>query len=206
MRVNAEQRKKQILLCAKRLFSQKGYYETQISDIISEAGIARGTVYQYFEHKNDIFITLLEMFFKEWETFVAMDQAAIDLTAITPGDYLRFRIRKTLQFFHNDLELCNIVLRAGLGLRNDFDTMIHGFEKRIIAIIVDDLKLGIRYRRIREDLDLELAANVIAGALFRISYHYFVVNRRSKKSADIEAIADEMVAILKPGLFRTPQK
>lgn len=204
--MNAEERKKQILLCAKKLFSQKGYYETQIADIIDEAGIARGTVYQYFGHKNDIFITLLESFFEDWEKFVALEKNQMDLSAITPGEYLRFRIKKTLEFFHNDNDLCSIVLRGGLGLRHDFDAMIYRFEKRIIAIIIDDLKLGIQYRRIRENLDLELAANLIVGALFRISYHYFVTNRRGKKAADIDGIAGEIVSILKPGLFRSPEK
>ncbi len=58
--MDSEQRKKQILECAKKLFAKKGYYQTQISDIQHEAGVARGTIYQYFKNKDDIFKTLLE--------------------------------------------------------------------------------------------------------------------------------------------------
>jgi AcrR family transcriptional regulator len=59
-RMDADQRKRQILECAKKLFAQKGYYQTQISDIQQAAGVARGTIYQYFKNKDDIFMTILE--------------------------------------------------------------------------------------------------------------------------------------------------
>ena len=58
-KMDSEQRKKQILQCAKKLFAAKGYYQTQISDIQNAAGVARGTIYQYFKNKDDIFLTLL---------------------------------------------------------------------------------------------------------------------------------------------------
>ncbi len=52
--MKAVERKQLILDRAKHLFSLKGYYNTQISDIVDDAKIARGTVYQYFRNKKEI--------------------------------------------------------------------------------------------------------------------------------------------------------
>ncbi|MDI6796941.1 MAG: TetR/AcrR family transcriptional regulator, partial [Desulfatibacillaceae bacterium] len=87
-----EKRRQQILECAKKLFSINGYYSTQISDIIREADIARGTVYQYFSNKDDIFITLLEDYYQKWQAMMTSWAERVPLATISPREYLRERI------------------------------------------------------------------------------------------------------------------
>ncbi len=199
--MNAEERKKHILRCAKKLFSRHGFYETQISDIITEADIARGTVYQYFKHKEDIFTTLLEEFYTAWERLIASASENVDLDAVSPEAYLRTRIRTTLLFFAGDNEMCNIVLRMGVGIHKSFDAVIKRFEKKIAGVIIDDLVIGQNYKTVRADIDRELFANIIVGALFRVSYYYFVQHKSHKDSRDIDAITDRIVGFISPGLF-----
>ena len=68
-----EIRKNQILECAQQLFSEKGYYETQVADIVKLAHIAKGTIYQYFKSKEELFATLLEKFMDEWEQEISLN-------------------------------------------------------------------------------------------------------------------------------------
>lgn len=42
------------------MFARKGFYKTRISEIAKEAKVADGTVYIYFENKDDILISLFE--------------------------------------------------------------------------------------------------------------------------------------------------
>jgi AcrR family transcriptional regulator len=202
--MNAEDRKKHILNCAKKLFSQHGYYKTQISDIINDAGIARGTVYQYFTSKDDIFVTLIENFYHDWEQSIALNLGNLDLKSISPKSYISHRIKNTLAFLEADRDLCNIVLRMGIGLHRDFDALMQRFEKKIINLITGDLELGIQFGSVRKDLNMELTANIMAGALFRVSYHYFV----QKKSApnDLDTITSEILDIFLPGIFVSKKK
>ncbi len=51
----AERRRNQILEASARLFAEKGYHATGISDIAEELGIGHGTFYRYFRNKQDIF-------------------------------------------------------------------------------------------------------------------------------------------------------
>ena len=48
----------QIIEAAVRVFARRGYYNSRVSDIAREAGIAAGTIYLYFKTKDDILVTL----------------------------------------------------------------------------------------------------------------------------------------------------
>lgn len=49
------ERKQQLLEAAERLFTEKGYGATRISDICADAGVAKGLFYWYFPTKESLF-------------------------------------------------------------------------------------------------------------------------------------------------------
>ena len=55
-KVELNKKKKQdaLLNTAYHLFTEKGFQKTSISDIVNEAGVAKGTFYLYFKDKLDI--------------------------------------------------------------------------------------------------------------------------------------------------------
>ena len=53
-------RRTDIFKAAIKIFAQKGFHETKISDIAKEAKVADGTIYLYFENKNDLLIKCFE--------------------------------------------------------------------------------------------------------------------------------------------------
>jgi AcrR family transcriptional regulator len=50
-----EERRIQILESSRKLFSEKGYYETYVEDVIREAHVGKGTFYRHFENKEELF-------------------------------------------------------------------------------------------------------------------------------------------------------
>lgn len=50
-----EERRGQILDAALTVFSQKGYHATNVSDVAAQAGVSQGTIYWYFESKEELF-------------------------------------------------------------------------------------------------------------------------------------------------------
>lgn len=199
--MKADERKKLILEHAKRLFSRKGYYNTQISDIVNEAKIARGTVYQYFKNKDDLFITLIRDFYNDWEKKVSFEMNKINLAEISPQDYFYFRVKNTLEFLADDPDLCNIVLRMGIGLSGELESTIKRFEKKIHNLIISDLELGIRNNHVRKDLHVEMASNLITGALLKTALYDFGLKKRKKDREEIEQLAREILNIFAPAIF-----
>ena len=53
-------RRKHIMSVAARVFAEKGYYATTIADLAQAAGIAKGTIYWYFNNKRAIMISILD--------------------------------------------------------------------------------------------------------------------------------------------------
>jgi len=53
-----EQREAQILDAAARVFARKGYQRATTKEIASEAGVAEGTIYNYFDSKRDLLIAM----------------------------------------------------------------------------------------------------------------------------------------------------
>src|SRR5262245_35878494 len=57
--MRSEERARQILGCAKRVFAQRGFHAANISHICEAAGIGRGTLYQYFKNKRSVLTAIL---------------------------------------------------------------------------------------------------------------------------------------------------
>ncbi len=53
-------RRNQILEAAARVFAQKGFHSTTIKEVAKEAGIADGTIYNYFENKTALLLGIFE--------------------------------------------------------------------------------------------------------------------------------------------------
>ena len=50
-----------IIQAAIKIFAQKGFFNTKVAEIAREANVADGTIYLYFQNKDDILIRLFEV-------------------------------------------------------------------------------------------------------------------------------------------------
>ena len=53
-------RRQEILDAARRLFLEKGFFDTRMEEIAEGAQLATGTLYLYFQNKGEIYATLCE--------------------------------------------------------------------------------------------------------------------------------------------------
>ena len=60
-----QEKQERILAAAKREFTQVRFSDASINQIVREAGIPRGSFYQYFEDKKDIFLYFLRDYRRE---------------------------------------------------------------------------------------------------------------------------------------------
>lgn len=69
-----EERRKQILEAALAVFSQKGFHVTNVSDVAAQAGVSQGTIYWYFESKEELFRAAMLSVFADFgqEAFAAL--------------------------------------------------------------------------------------------------------------------------------------
>jgi AcrR family transcriptional regulator len=61
-----ESRRMDLIQAARILFEQQGYVMPSVTDIVSQADLAKGTFYLYFETKEELFLEMLELGFMQW--------------------------------------------------------------------------------------------------------------------------------------------
>jgi AcrR family transcriptional regulator len=54
-----QERRQQILSAALTVFGQKGFHSSNVSDVAAQAGVSQGTIYWYFESKDELLQALL---------------------------------------------------------------------------------------------------------------------------------------------------
>jgi AcrR family transcriptional regulator len=71
-----QERRHQILSAALTVFIQKGFHATNVSDVAAQAGVSQGTIYWYFDSKEELFNAALLSFFEDFsqEAFGTLEQ------------------------------------------------------------------------------------------------------------------------------------
>ena len=69
--IDKKAKKEEILKAAIKVFAQKGVTNTKMVDIAETAGIGKGTIYEYFESKDDIFAEAFHHFMEELNAVMA---------------------------------------------------------------------------------------------------------------------------------------
>lgn len=80
----ADQRRRQLLKAAHRLFSDKGYRETSTEEIARKAGLTKGAVYFHFKNKEEILFEIIRMISGTYRDVVG----AAKPPELTPGRML----------------------------------------------------------------------------------------------------------------------
>ncbi len=89
-----EERRGQILEAALAVFSQKGFNAANVSDVAARAGVSQGTIYWYFDSKEELLTAAILSFFEDFgqESFLALEGCT------TTADRLRALARSMAGF------------------------------------------------------------------------------------------------------------
>ena len=110
-RMKDETKRQSIIQSAKMLFSQKGFYNTSISDIVHETGFPVGTIYTYFKSKDGIVQTIVEEGWTEWYQRLALTVSS----KISAEKKFQMVIDESLPELFRDIDLVNILLSEAIA-------------------------------------------------------------------------------------------
>jgi TetR/AcrR family fatty acid metabolism transcriptional regulator len=176
----------QIIDAAVRVFARKGYWNSRVSDIAREAGIAAGTIYLYFETKEDILIML---FRDKMARFVAAVWQAI---AGEPDAVAKLRRLITMHFeiLERQPELAEVVqveLRQGQKFfRGPATQEIASY----FALIASVLEEGVASGQFRGDLPVKVAAKMLFGAMDQMATSWVLGKRGYRLGGAAPTVAD----------------
>jgi len=177
----------QIIEAAVRVFARKGYYNSRVSDIAREAGIAAGTIYLYFKTKDDILVTL---FRDKMTEFVDAMRKAI---ATEPDAASKVRRLVSLHFrlLEEDPNLAE-VLQVELRQGQKFFRGASGQEiAAYFALIGSVLEEGVAEGRFRLNGSVKVATKMLFGAMDQMATSW-VLGKRGYRLVDTAGAVAEI--------------
>jgi len=130
------ERRAQILRAAVKLFSDKGYYTTTISQIAREAGVSTGLIYQYFGDKDDVLLLSLKMVLERYEKEIPPRLEGVE----HPVERLCMALWAYCSIVDGLREATVLAYRSTKSLRADRRTLVKQDELRTNRLLQDCLR------------------------------------------------------------------
>lgn len=165
--VDRDQKKTDIALAALPVFS-RGFENASIEQIAKAAGIGKGTVYEYFDSKKEIFQTAVELWIEQANSTIRKNVTSIDkpdaamrkfvetaMSIFDPGNDETLGIFNTIQqqiisedgIYHHNREKISRLATGGMSIISD--------------IILDGIAKGVFKPEIARDIDI-IARNMLS--------------------------------------------
>jgi len=182
-----------IIEAATKVFAKNGFYQSKIAQIAKEAGVADGTIYIYFENKDDILISLFEEQMK-----AVLDNMALQITKTDdPAEKLEIFASTHLDLIEKNKDMAEIIQ---VELRQSGKFMKEYKNERFleyIDIIGDIISEGQKRGLFKKDVIPGIAKRAFFGALDEVS-RFWVLS--SRKQYDIRTVAKQISGFFLNGI------
>lgn len=190
----SEERKNQIIAAATKVFTERGFAEARMDDIVAESGLSKGALYWYFDSKDAIIVAILDRVF-DWEA-AHLDEL-LDREDSAKKKLEQF-VDVTLQDLNKMKPLMPIFFDFwSLSVRNkNINKAIKRYYQNFIDIVEPIIELGIERGEFRTVNVRETALAI--GALFEgtilfYAYFYDILNLEAQFRTGLELILEGLL-------------
>ena len=136
-------RQEEVYAAAARLFATRGYHATRMQDIADELGMLKGSLYYYFDSKEDLIVKITS---GRIEELLKAVQAIVD-TGYSPTQKLTLAIDEHLRFFQDHVHIYTIFVREHLsdindGTANTADLLNKQYQNLFTQILQEGIDAG----------------------------------------------------------------
>lgn len=192
---NPDERRKELITIASKLFEKYGYEKVSVRDILAEVNGAPGMFYYYFKSKEDIFLACMETYFGEklknkldilqnkemdYEERIKIVRELIvkDIGQFTT----RYNFSKKNSITDNSYRLWELIHYIGKFIDVYSEFIIEGIENKKI-----ENNMGINRENVRS-----FAAFILYGAVGTIYNDYIIKGENKTNSSEAFGIISEL--------------
>jgi len=177
-----------LLEAARKVFAKKGFSNATVDDIAAAAGVAKDTVYLYYESKRDIYFAALKFGI---EQMYSMLQQRLN-AASSPEEKLRTFISVKLEYFDENRdffkiyysEIGNICIHPGTN-DNEFKTLYLEQAKVVESILKEGARKKV-LRHVRPEQTAFAISDIVRGVITQRLLGW----SKSKNGQDVDFIFD----------------
>jgi len=182
------EKKTEILLAAGRIFFKNGFEGTKIEDIAKEAGIGKGTVYEYFASKQQLFE---EMIIFSQNTFVSEMQKVL-----AGGECIKEKFKLFARFMtemiKEHIQIFDLMSNSKIIIR-EMGAIMHEFNLRMEEVLVGVVEEAKNRGELRSELKPELLTSVMMGTVVQYCSKMVVVYKIEPEKMDYNEVVDAVM-------------
>jgi TetR/AcrR family transcriptional regulator, fatty acid metabolism regulator protein len=184
-----------ILEAAVRVFAEQGFFQSTISQIAREAGVADGTIYLYFKNKDDILVQFFS--YKAKQVFDLFREEVSK--AENSVEKLRNLVRRHLDEFQRDKNMAIVYQAETHQNSRSAEPQIREMSKMYQDIVSEIVEQGQADGSMRKDLYLSLVKRFIVGAVDETINNWL----HSGGKYDLVSMADPLIDLFIRGIGNT---
>lgn len=154
-----------ILEAAQKVFGESGFEAAKMADIAKAAGLAAGTLYNYFESKEHIFQSLVEYRFFG----LGAQVEAFPVDELDARDALHGIVRIIFKHMDEHHEMLSIFLKMGIHSELSFRRLcgdrIVERRKKMLKVLEKLMKRGMKEGVIRDDVPAPDLVALLTGSM-----------------------------------------
>lgn len=160
-----------------RLFTTKGYENTSITDLATEAKIGKGTIYSYFKTKREIFLA----FCLDELDFINAEVARTTTDEMCLLDRLLAVFMGTFKFIKQNREFGRLLMRESFFPIDDNLEQSRKIDNLYINLLVGIFINGQKRGELRTDLELTLVTGHFYGLYIMTMSAWYTDRLRSEE-------------------------
>ncbi len=184
-----------ILTAAREIFGEKGYHSATSEEIAKRAGVGKGTIYQYFESKQDIFLQMHILYLQQYSENVT----ALIHEDSTFEENLRRLIRFHLDNLHDlsqfgtqfisKVDPATISSEEGCAIMKNFKEKLGIEQYKLITVA--------QQRGEIKEVDAELVISCMMGMFIGLAHS---IGRRQLTDAEKKQMEERLISCVLHGL------
>ncbi|MHC4972666.1 MAG: TetR/AcrR family transcriptional regulator [Planctomycetota bacterium] len=192
------ERRRRILQAARKVFARRGYAATPMSDVATAAGVGKGTLYEHFRGKEDLFATLVVAVARESLESLLAQRLSEDPTQA---------LREVIAY------IVDVALRENLDLyrlffdfwgvaaphRQQAQELLRDVEGRFAEFVQELVRRGQREGAFRPDVDSGLFVKLFVAAVDGMSLRMVILGEEVDLRAYTACMQDLLVGSLTTG-------
>jgi TetR/AcrR family fatty acid metabolism transcriptional regulator len=179
-------KRERILRAAIDVFAESGYFNAKVTDIAKAAGVADGTIYLYFDGKEELLTTIFREHTRNYLQSLERDLAPVRRAE----ERIRIAIRHHLETLGRDRALAvvaQVELRHSIKYMSLLSHQEVGDYLSILRKIVEQGQMDGVFRR---NLNPQLAAKALFGVLDEMVTSWVLSDKEYALGDQTDAVAD----------------
>ena len=182
-------RRAEILESAEKIFAAKGFYNATVAEIAGASGFAVGTIYQFFESKEQLYAALLteklKMLYEGIRKAVGQEAGVFRKIEVLAASNFRF--------VESNAEFCSIFIRGDhLSLSEGSEALrerIMGDYAEYVFFIENMIREGIQNGDLKR-MDPRMMAAALIGIINSCSFKWLTVAKEGSLETKIPFVMD----------------